>query len=49
MLQESEPNDNLATANQLPLNTWMRGIMEEDNYETDWYQIYDSAEQSDIY
>ena len=39
MLQESEPNDNLATANQLPLNTWMRGIMEEDNYETDWYRF----------
>lgn len=39
MLQESEPNDNLATANQLPLNTWMRGIMEADNYETDWYRF----------
>lgn len=39
MLQESEPNDEPATANQLPLNTWMRGIMTEENYATDWYRF----------
>ncbi len=36
MLQESEPNDNPAQANQLPLNTWLRG--QADVWEDqDWY------------
>ena len=34
MLQESEPNGNPATANQLPLNTWVKGIP-SDNYDED--------------
>lgn len=38
MLQESEPNGNPATANQLPLNTWVKGIP-SDNYDEDWYQF----------
>lgn len=38
MLQESEPNDNPATANQLPLNTWMKGEP-SDSYDEDWYQF----------
>lgn len=37
-LQEVEPNDNLATATYLPLNTWMQGTMEE-NYAEDWYKV----------
>ena len=36
MLEESEPNDNPATANKLPLNTWVKGIANE---EQDWYEI----------
>ena len=38
MLQESEPNDNPAQANQLPLNTWLRGCSEV-YQDQDWYQI----------
>lgn len=38
MLQESEPNGNPATANQLPLNNWVKGIS-SDNYDEDWYQF----------
>ena len=38
MLQESEPNGNPATANQLPLNTWMKG-KPSDGYDEDWYQF----------
>lgn len=38
MLQESEPNDNPATANQLPLNTWMKGVP-SDYSDEDWYQF----------
>lgn len=38
MLQESEPNDNPAQANQLPLNTWLRGCSEKNN-DQDWYQF----------
>lgn len=37
MLQESEPNDNPATANQIPLNTWVRG--EVGYQKEDWYQF----------
>lgn len=37
-LQESEPNDNPAQANQLPLNTWLRGCSEK-YYDQDWYQV----------
>lgn len=37
-LQESEPNDNPAQANQLPLNTWMSGSS-LDSEEQDWYQF----------
>lgn len=29
MLEESESNDTPATANSLPLNTWMRGVSAE--------------------
>lgn len=36
VLYESEPNDNPATADQLPLNTWMEGTM-KDSYDEDWY------------
>lgn len=38
ILQESEPNDNPATANVLPLNTWIRG---ESNYsrDADWFRF----------
>lgn len=38
MLQESEPNDNPAQANQLPLNTWLRGCSEV-YQDQDWYQF----------
>lgn len=38
MLQESEPNGNPATADQLPLNTWVKGSM-EDLWDQDWYQF----------
>ncbi len=38
MLAESEPNDNPATATQLPLNEWLRGEIETDG-EQDWYYI----------
>ncbi len=38
MLQESEPNDNPAQANQLPLNTWLMGCSEESG-DQDWYQF----------
>lgn len=38
MLQESEPNDNPATANKLPLNTWLKGDTEH-WWEEDWYQF----------
>ena len=38
MLEESEPNGSPATANTLPLNTWVRGAA--DNYnDEDWYQF----------
>ncbi len=37
-LQESEPNDTPAQANQLPLNTWLRGCSEESG-DQDWYQF----------
>lgn len=37
-LQESEPNDNPATADQLPLNTWITGASEEYG-DQDWYQF----------
>lgn len=40
MLQESEPNDNPAQANQLPLNTWVKGKMDDEyDYDVDWYQF----------
>lgn len=40
MLQESEPNDNPAQANQLPLNTWVKGKMDDAyDYDVDWYQF----------
>lgn len=40
MLQESEPNDNPAQANQLPLNTWIKGKMDDEyDYDVDWYQF----------
>jgi len=40
MLQESEPNDNPAQANQLPLNMWMKGKMDDEyDYDVDWYQF----------
>lgn len=38
MLEESEVNDTPATANSLPLNTWMRGVSQVSKDE-DWYQI----------
>ena len=38
MLEESEPNGSRATANTLPLNTWIRGAADVSNDE-DWYQI----------
>lgn len=38
MLEESESNDTPATANSLPLNTWMRGVSQVSKDE-DWYQI----------
>ena len=38
MLQESEPNDNPAQANQLPLNTWLRGCSEV-YQDQDWSQF----------
>lgn len=37
-LQESEPNETPAEANQLPLNTWMRGVSQVYGDE-DWYQF----------
>ena len=37
MLQESEPNDNPAQANQLPLNTWVKGTVQGNDQ--DWYQF----------
>lgn len=37
MLQESEPNDNPAQANQLPLNMWMKGTVQGNDQ--DWYQF----------
>lgn len=33
---ESEPNDNPATADPMPVNTWMEGTM-KDSYDEDWY------------
>ena len=42
MLQESEPNDNPATANQIPLNTWVRG--EVGYQKEDWYYMMQSVE-----
>ena len=40
MLQESEPNDNPAQANQLPLNTWVKGKMDDEyDYDVDWYKF----------
>lgn len=38
MLEETEPNGNPATANVLPLNTWISGAC-EDSYSEDWYQF----------
>lgn len=39
-LQESEPNDNPAQANQLPLNTWVKGKMDDEyDCDVDWYQF----------
>lgn len=38
MLEESEPNGSPATANTLPLNTWVRGAA-DDYYDEDWYQF----------
>lgn len=38
MLQEVEPNDNPATATQLPLNEWMTGTIEKYSSE-DWYEF----------
>lgn len=39
-LQESEPNDNPAQVNQLPLNTWVKGKMDDEyDYDVDWYQF----------
>lgn len=38
MLEESEPNGSRATADNLPLNTWIRGTA-EDYHDEDWYQI----------
>lgn len=38
MLQESEPNDNPATANKLLFNTWVKGALESSSDE-DWYQF----------
>lgn len=37
-LYESEPNDNPAAADELPLNTWMEGTMKDYNDE-DWYSF----------
>lgn len=37
MLQEREPNGNPATANQLSLNTWIKGTA--DRNDEDWYQF----------
>ena len=37
MLQESEPNNNPATADNLPLNTWLKGTA--DYKDEDWYQF----------
>lgn len=37
MLEESEDNGSPATADKLPLNTWVQGSM--DYYDQDWYQI----------
>lgn len=40
MLQESEPNDTPAQADQLPLNTWVKGKMDDEyDYDVDWYQF----------
>ena len=38
ILEEVEPNDNLATATYLPLNTWMRGRITNARI-GDWYKI----------
>ena len=38
MLEESEPNGSPATANTLPLNTWVRGAA-DDGWDEDWYQF----------
>lgn len=38
ILEESEPNDNPATADVLPLNTWIKGKIDKE-YEEDWYQF----------
>ena len=38
VLQESEPNNNPGAANQLPLNTWMQGKIDEWSDE-DWYKF----------
>lgn len=37
MLVESEPNDNPASVNKLPLNTWIRG--KAGSGDQDWYEI----------
>ena len=36
--QESEPNNTPAEANQLSLNTWMKGVSQVSRDE-DWYQL----------
>ena len=38
ILQESEANDNLATANVLPLNTWIRGDISQYG-DQDWFRF----------
>ena len=38
MLEESEDNGSPATADKLPLNTWVQGSMDA-YYDQDWYQI----------
>lgn len=38
ILQESESNDNPATANVLPLNTWIRGDISQ-YYDQDWFRF----------
>lgn len=37
MLEEAEPNNNPATVNKLPLNTWVKGQANPDDQ--DWYEI----------